>query len=56
MKKNENIVINTADKGSTIVVVNKSDYIEDGIKHLDDPQVYRKLTRDITPDMYAKIV
>ena len=56
LKENENIVINKADKGSTVVVVNKSDYIEEGLKHLDDPNVYRKLTRDTTPEIYAFIM
>ena len=53
IKNNANIVINKADKGSTIVVVNKSDYIEEGLKHLDAPTVYRKLTADATTNVYT---
>ena len=41
-------MINKADKGSTIVVLDKSNYIEEGLKHLDAPHVYKKLKTDIT--------
>lgn len=41
LKENNERVINKADKGSTIVVVDKDDYIENGLKHLDNPSVYR---------------
>ena len=33
------------------MIVNKSDYIEDGLKHLDDPTVYRKLKTDNTSNI-----
>ena len=56
LKNNNQIVINKADKGSTIVIVNRNDYIEDGLKHLDDPTVYRKLKHDTTPTVYFKII
>ena len=56
LKNNKDIVINKADKGSTIVVVNKNDCIEDGLKHLDDPKVYRKLKHDNTPLIFNKIM
>ena len=56
LKNNNQIVINKADKGSTIVIVNRNDYIEDGLKHLDDPTVYRKLKHDTTPTVYSKII
>ena len=49
LANNDNIIINKADKGSTIVVLDKEDYIRDGLKHLNDPSVYRKLTTDTTP-------
>ena len=56
LKNNNQIVINKADKGSTIVIVNRNDHIEDGLKHLDDPTVYRKLKHDTTPTVYFKIM
>ena len=56
LKNNTQIVINRADKGSTIVVLNRDDYIEDGLKHLDNPTVYRKLKSDITGEVYQLIM
>ena len=41
LRNNKQIVINKADKGSTVVIVNRDDYIENGLKHLDNPSVYR---------------
>jgi hypothetical protein len=43
------IVINKADKGSTIVVQDRLQYIEDDLKHLSDTTVYELLLSDITP-------
>ena len=37
------IIINKADKGSTIVVRNKTDYIREGLEHLSDSNTYLKL-------------
>jgi hypothetical protein len=56
LRNNKQIVINKADKGSTIVVVNRDDYIEDGLKHLDNPSVYRKLKTDATHLTHHKIL
>ena len=52
LKENKLIVVNKADKGSTIVVQNKADYIENGLKHLDNTTVYQKLTSDMTNKVY----
>ena len=41
-------MINRADKDSTVVVLNKKDYIE-GLKLLDSPLVYKQLKSDTTP-------
>ena len=43
LKDNKSIVVNKADKGPTIVVQNKEDYIENGLKHLDNPTVHQRL-------------
>ena len=42
--KQNDIIINKADKGSTIPVQTKLDYIKDGLSHLhvNDPTTYRK--------------
>ena len=48
LTNNNQIVINKADKGSTVVIQNKTDYIKEALKHLCDPKVYRKLNSDTT--------
>ena len=56
LQDNENIVINKAGKGSATVVLNKCDYIEEGLKHLDAPQVYKQLKLDTTTFIRAFII
>lgn len=41
--KNPHIVINKADKGSTIVVEDREDYVRNAMSHLNDPTVYKPL-------------
>ena len=44
------IVINKADKGSTIVVIDRDDYVRDALEHLADQSVYQQLASDTTGD------
>ena len=55
LMKRTDIVINKADKGSTIVVLDRNQYIKDGLTHLSNENVHKPLTRDITPDVKTKI-
>ena len=48
LSDNTDIVINKADKGSTIVVLDRHQYIQDGKKHLSDENTYKPLQRDTT--------
>ena len=48
LKCNNDLVINKADKGSTIVVQNKTDYIIDALEHLSDSATYKELNGDPT--------
>ena len=48
---NNDLIINKADKGSTIVVRDRNDYIEEGISHLSDENTYSPLDRDHTSDV-----
>ena len=48
LKCNHDLVINKADKGSTIVVQSKTDYIKDALEHLNDPNTYKELHGDPT--------
>jgi len=39
---NENLVINKADKGNTVVVEDKTEYIKNANTHLNNPEVYKQ--------------
>ena len=54
--QNTNIVINKADKGSTIVVEDKDEYIHNAMTHLNDRTVYKPLTEDISPKLHYRKV
>ena len=45
LKCDKDLVINKADKGSTIVVQNRTDYIKTALEHLNDPVTYMVATR-----------
>ena len=49
------IIINKADKGSTIVVRNKQDYIDEGLEHLSDDNTYIPLDSDRTDQVTVTI-
>ncbi len=40
LKENEDIIIRPADKGGTIVILNKTDYITEAEQQLADTRVY----------------
>ena len=42
------LIINKADKGSTIVVQDRSEYITEAMKHLNDETTYKLLRENIT--------
>ena len=48
---NHDLIINKADKGSTIVVRSTTDYIREGLEHLSDPNTYIQLERDYTQEV-----
>ena len=48
LSQQHDVIINTSDKGSTIVLLDREKYIEAGHKHLDDKQTYTRLPGDIT--------
>ena len=51
LASNHDLIINKADKGSTIVVRHRLDYIEEGLQHLSDVNTYLELDRDYTMDV-----
>ena len=48
LKNNKDIVINQGDKGSSIVIQNRWDYIKNNEDHLQDPLTYTQLEGDPT--------
>ena len=55
LASNKNIIINKADKRSTIVVRSCTDYIKEGLEYLSDRNTYLELDKDYTQHV-AKIV
>ena len=40
LQHNDQIVIKAADKGSAVVIMNRSDYITEGLRQISDPNFY----------------
>ena len=53
---NPHVIINKADKGSTIVVEDREEYIRNAMIHLNDPVVYKSLHNDISPTLKEAII
>ena len=49
LARNRNIVIKPADKGSATVILDRDQYIWEGLRQLGDPVYYKKLTAPIYP-------
>lgn len=43
LKQNDSIIIKPADKGSAIVIMDKKDYIQEGMRQLSDTEYYKQL-------------
>ena len=48
LTNNPTLIINKADNGSTIVVQDRSEYIVEAMKHLNDETTYKPLRENIT--------
>ena len=48
LRKDNSLIIRQADKGSCIVIMDTSKYIEEGLQHLSDTSLYKKLDKDRT--------
>ena len=55
LKCSTDLVFNRADKGSTIVVQNRINYIRHALEHLNDPYTYRELDGDPTNSICGNI-
>ena len=52
---NPHLIINKADKGNTVVIEDRSDYITNAEKHLKDPTTYIPLNHDPTTTLKTNI-
>ena len=50
LRKNPDIVIKPADKGAAVVVLNKTDYVEEGMRQLSNEKYYRKISGPMTEE------
>ena len=48
LMKNTDIIIKKADKGSAVVVQNRTDYIKEGLRQLSDRKIYRLQDENLT--------
>ena len=55
LKDNPDTVIKKADKGSSVVVMNTTDYLTEGYRQLQDTNFYQKNPEDITLKVSGKI-
>lgn len=55
LSKNRDIVVKKTDKGNTIVIDDKDEYIQDCTNHLNDPHTYNKLPTDPTTSISKDI-
>ena len=50
-----NIVIKPADKGSSVVIQNRVDYVSEGVRQLNDKNFYEKQSSDLSPSHWNTI-
>ncbi|XP_033729648.1 uncharacterized protein LOC117318802 [Pecten maximus] len=55
LKRNTDIVIKPADKGSAVVVMNREDYIQEANRQLSNETFYRKVDQDLTGEHANKV-
>ena len=55
LKRNKNIIINPADKGSATMILNKSGYIKEGKNQLNHHQNYQSLSLDLTKNFKLEL-
>ena len=48
LQSRSDIIIKPADKGNSVVLQNREDYIKEGVRQLNDTKFYRKTDTDLT--------
>ena len=55
LRKRKDIIIKKADKGSTVVIQDRPEYIETGLQHLSDRDTYNELQEDQTKQVAEEV-
>ena len=55
LRKRKDIIIKKADKGSTVVIQDRQEYIETGLQHLSDRDTYNELQEDQTKQVAEEV-
>ena len=55
LKKRNDIIIKKADKGSTVVIQDRQEYIDTGLEHLSDKNTYSELEEDQTKQVAEEV-
>ena len=55
LRKRKDIIIKKADKGSTVVIQDRQEYIEMGLEHLSDRDTYNELEEDQTKQVANEV-
>ncbi len=55
LKNNSKIIIKPADKGSNVVILNKKDYIQEGLRQLHNTDFYAPQPSDLTSDFHDEV-
>ena len=55
LKQLRDVIIKPADKGSAVVLLNKSDYISEAKRQLDDTKFYSRVDTDLTQEHFSKV-
>ena len=56
LRNNRDIIIKKADKGSNIVIMNRCDYVKEGLRQLNNSEFYCKTDNDLTEEHKIKVV
>lgn len=56
LKRNKNIIIKPADKGSTVVILGRDQYIFEVERQLNDVNYYKKLEKPMYPDTVPMVI
>lgn len=54
LRNNQDIIIKPADKGGAVVVMNKTDYLNEVYRQLNDESIYKKVEDDLNPQFIKK--